>query len=134
VSKPFRVSGPVLSHGPVTPGETCRTIFTPQTRTVFDGCLLPRGWEVVSLRRVPVAELEIGGAVHGQRCEPFTVTPRPAIDIAYHCDPRDDSYSMLCAENAEVGLTEALEMVVRNVGGEARQFKSWWVGTVEKKS
>lgn len=132
MTKPFRCGGPIGSDGKqVAPGATLRTRFTPQTRFVVDGCALQRGWKVVSVRRVGFAEIEIGGIVHGMGCKPFTFKPRPDIDLPYHVEPLGDG-GVVRLSGADVCISEALEMVVRNELTEPAVFKAWWVGTTEK--
>lgn len=130
MTKPFRCGGPIALDAPVAPNATLRTRFTPQTRFVVDGCSLQGGWKIVSLRRVGFCELEVGGIVHGMTCKPFTFKPRPDVDLPYHVEPLGDG-CVVRPDGADVCISEALEMVVRNERAEPAMFKAWWVGTTE---
>ena len=133
MTKTTSVSGPISSGSLIQSGATCTTRFTPQVAVAVQGCLLPDGWEVVSVRRVGFCEVEVGGIIHGLEAKPFTLRPRADMDVAYHIEPRDEQHGVVCleGEGATVCPTEALEMAVRNSGKERAVFKSWWCGKVE---
>ena len=103
-------------------------MFTPQRKIVVYGCAILPGWEVVSLRRIPFCELEIGGAVHGRADAQVVFRPRPACDVAHRLDAEN---GVLVIEACDVCISEALEMIVRNVGTASAVFKAWWSGVVE---
>ena len=128
MSTSFRCGGPIGSEGTlVAPGATLLTRFTPQRRFVVDGCALQRAWDVVSVRRVGFAEIEIGGIVHGLACRPFTFKPRPDVDLPYRIEPLGDG-GIVRLDGVDICISEALEMVVRNGRVEPSAFKAWWVG------
>lgn len=131
MGKTFRCSGPMASRGAVASGDAQTIYFAPQTCIVVEGAQLHAGWEVVSLRRVGFAEIEVGGTVHGARCRPFTFKPRPDVDLPYRIVPRDDG-TVVLLDDVSVRVSERLELTVRNTGDEPRALRAWWVGTTER--
>lgn len=131
MTKPLRCGGPIGSTAPVAPGAMLLTRFAPQTYIAVDGCALPPGWAVVGVRRVGFAEIEVGGAVHGRGCRPFTLKPRPDVDLPHRTEPYGDGCAVRL-DGADVCISEALELTVRNTGTAPAAFKAWWVGKTER--
>lgn len=130
-TKKLHVGGPVGSEELILPRDLLRTLFTPQTHITIVGCLLPYGWQVVSLRRIAYTEIEMAGALFAGK---LTIKPRPSAELAYTLTDSPSGRRLLVdPANADIYLSEGLELVVRNLTDQPMGFMSWWTGSMDRR-